>query len=478
MQQPNIIFFLVDDMGWQDTSVPFHTEITELNRRYRSPNMERLAATGVKFTQAYACPLCSPSRVSLMTGMNAARHMVTNWTLRRDQETDTPRDDVRSADWNVNGLCPEPGVSRTVHAETLAALLRQAGYRTIHCGKGHLGAHGTPGADPLNLGFDVNIAGHAAGGPGSYYGIHNFSAAWRGGDRIWDVPGLEKYHGRDVNLTDVLTREAITEIERSVEDHTPFYLYMSHYAVHAPWEKDDRFYRPYEESGLPEFEATYASMLESQDDSLGEIMRSLERLGIDQNTVLVFMTDNGQPKQVPRNRPLRGHKLTPYEGGVRVPLIVSGPGIARPGSVCSGTPVIIEDIFPTFLELAGAAHLVPEDGTIDGRSFVPLLDGSPYGYAGRAFYWHYPNTYDQPPFSAVRHGDWKLIYYHADRRFELYNLCDDIGERHECSQSKPTEVRRLSRLLTQHLEATGAKMPVTIATGEPVPLPDSVVSTL
>ena len=473
-RKPNILFFLVDDMGWQDTSVPFHTEVTELNRRYRTPHMERLAAQWVKFTQAYACSLCSPTRVSLMTGMNAARHMVTNWTLRRDQETDTPREDVRSALWNVNGLCREPGVPRTVQAVTLAELLGKAGYRTIHCGKGHLGAHGTPGADPRNLGFEVNIAGHAAGGPGSYYGTNNFSAAWRDGDLIWDVPGLEKYHGQDINLTEALTREGIAEIEKSVEGDRPFYLYMSHYAIHAPFEKDDRFFKPYEESGLPEFESTYASMIESQDDSLGKFLDCLERLGIQDDTVVIFMTDNGQPKQVPRNRPLRGHKLTPYEGGVRVPLIVKWPGVTEPGSACGDTPVIVEDIFPTFLEIAGAPGLVPADGTIDGVSFVPLLERKgPYPQE-RSLFWHYPNTYDQPPFSSVRRGDWKLIYFHADGTLELYDIASDISERNDLAQAEGAKVRELSKILSDHLRKTGAKMTVDLRTDAPVPYPDEV----
>lgn len=469
--KPNIIFFLIDDMGWQDTSVPFHTTVTELNRRYHTPHMERLAASGMKFTQAYACALCSPTRVSLMTGMNAARHMVTNWTLHKDVETDTPHGQVRSARWNVNGLSCDTSTPRTFHSDTLPERLRMSGYKTIHCGKGHLGAHGTPGADPANLGFDINIAGHAAGGPGSYYGTHNFSAAWRGGDQIWDVPGLEKYHGQDINLTDALTREAIGEIETSVSEGVPFYLYMSHYAIHAPWEKDDRFFTPYEEAGLSDFEATYASMIESQDASLGRFLDCLEDLGIADDTVVVFMTDNGQPKQVPRNRPLRGHKITPYEGGVRVPLIVRWPGVTDPGSVCSTCPVIAEDIFPTFLEMAGSPD-IPAD--IDGLSFAPLLRQTGTYPNERPLFWHFPNTYDQSPYSSVRLGDWKLIYFHADRRFELFNIARDIGEQTDLVQCNQEKVRELAAVLSGHLRESGGLMCTDISTGQPVPYPDEV----
>jgi arylsulfatase A-like enzyme len=160
--RPNIVFFLVDDMGWQETSVPFYSEVTELNRRYRTPNMERLAAAGMKFTQAYASAVCSPTRVSALTGMNAARHRVTNWTLRKDRSPDSPHETLQPPAWNLNGIDTNSGIERTMQVTPLPALLRAAGYRTIHVGKAHFGAKDTPGENPLNLGFDVNIAGHAA----------------------------------------------------------------------------------------------------------------------------------------------------------------------------------------------------------------------------------------------------------------------------------------------------------------------------
>lgn len=178
-ERPNIVLFLVDDMGWQDTSVPFHTETMAFNKRYRTPNMERLANQGVKFTQAYACSVCSPTRISLMTGLNAARHRVTNWTLHKDATNDRKHPALAFPKWNVNGLSPTKGIERTLHATALPAFLREVGYLTIHVGKAHLGAVGTPGEDPGNLGFDINIAGHAAGGPGSFLGTQDFSAVWR-----------------------------------------------------------------------------------------------------------------------------------------------------------------------------------------------------------------------------------------------------------------------------------------------------------
>ncbi|MHC4581767.1 MAG: sulfatase, partial [Planctomycetota bacterium] len=427
-------------------------------------------AEGMKFTQAYACAVCSPTRVSLMTGLNAARHRVTNWTLRRNVSPDPAHKTLRMPHWNVNGLSPVHGVERTIHARTLPMFLREAGYLTIHVGKAHWGAKGTPGEDPLQLGFDIDIAGHAAGGPGSYYGKYNFSAAWRGGDRIWDIPGLEQYHGKDIYLNEALTIEANKTIEKVASENKPFYLYMSHYAIHAPWEKDERFYDKYKKAGLSDFNAAYASMIESMDKSLGDIMAHLKRLKIDSNTIIVFMSDNGAPKQAAPNRPLRGHKLTAYEGGIRVPMIVKWPGVTEPGSICSDQ-VIIEDIFPTLLEIAGVRHYRQIGDTIDGVSFVPLLKHKTAPVKERPLFWHFPHCYDQPPYSAIRKGDFKLIYFHNDQHFELYNLREDIGESENLAADRADVVRSLAGLLGRFLADCNADMPVIRSTGSAVPLP-------
>jgi arylsulfatase A-like enzyme len=477
-KKPNIVFFFVDDMGWQDTSVPFHSEATDLNRRYRTPAMERLAAEGMRFTQAYACALCSPSRVSLMTGANAARHRVTNWTLRKDTSPDRDHPKVEPPAWNVNGFSPVAGVDGTFYAATLPQLLREAGYTTIHAGKAHFGAKGTPGEDPLALGFDVNIAGHAAGGPGSYHGEKNFSAVWRKGDPIWDVPGLDEYHGQDINLTEALTIEANKAVDRAIAEGKPFYLYMSHYAIHAPFEKDERFFQKYIDAGLGEFDATYASMIEGMDRSLGDIMANLDRHGVADDTVVVFMSDNGAPRQAARNVPLRGHKISPYEGGIRVPMIVKWPGVAEVGSSC-GDYVIVEDIFPTFLEIACAAGAAESgfqkgeraSGIVDGVSFVPLLRREPGYPKNRPLFWHFPHTYDQPPYSAVRKGDWKLIYHHAERRLELFDINADIGEEHDLASARPEKLKEMAGILSDFLKEVGATMPLDKATGKPVPFP-------
>jgi arylsulfatase A-like enzyme len=468
--KPNIVFFLVDDMGWQETSVPFHTGATPLNQRYHTPNMERLAAESVKFTQAYACAVCSPSRVSALSGMNAARHRVTNWTLRKNTSPDTPHPRMTPPEWNLNGITTVEGIERTTRVTPLPALLREAGYHTIHVGKAHFGAKDTPGEDPRHFGFDVNIAGHAAGGPGSYWGDKNFSAAWRTGGRelIWDVPGLKKYHGKDINLTEALTREAITEVEKSVSAGKPFYLYMSHYAVHAPWEEDRRFYQKYLDAGLKPLEAKLASMIESMDHSLGDVMDACKRLGISENTIVLFLSDNGSPSQCPRNLPLRGHKISPYEGGNRVPMLVRWPGVAKAGGTCA-TPVVIEDFFPTLLELAGAGWQGKTIQQVDGVSFVPLLRGDAPAPGERVMTWHFPHHYGQTPFSSIRKGPWKMIHHHADRRLELFNLDDDLGEHNDLAAKEPGKLSELARALTERLREMDAQIPLDPATRRPLP---------
>jgi arylsulfatase A-like enzyme len=461
-------------MGWQDTSEPFWKEATALNRRYRTPNIERLADQGMKFTQAYACALCSPSRVSLMTGMNAARHKVTNWTLRYNKSPDPDHTIIQPPAWNLNGMSMVPGVERTYQSIALPELLRKQGYRTIHVGKAHWGAKSTSGEDPRNLGFDINIAGHCAGGPGSYHGQKNFSAAWRHADRIWDVPGLEDYHGKNIYLTEALTVEANKVMQKAVADNKPFYLYMSHYAVHAPWEDDQRFQRKYLDSGLKGLEATYAGMIEGIDKSLGDILSKIRQLGVEDNTIVVFMTDNGCPKNLPRNLPLRGHKITPYEGGTRVPMIIKWPGIVKPGTICNEDYLIIEDIFPTFLEMAGVTDFQESPSKIDGRSIVPMLKGEKGISKGRAIFWHFPHTYDQPAYSSVRKDDWKLIYHHASRNLELFNLKSDIGETNNLAEQNPDKTQKLAQVLSAFLREASGQMPVDKRTGKPVEYPNQL----
>lgn len=472
-QRPNILLFVVDDMGWQDTSVPFHSRRTPLNDRYRTPNMERLAAEGMKFTQFCASPVCSPSRVSLLTGLNAAHHMVTNWTLEPGKKTDRPDPAFAPPDWNVNGVTNAPGQPLSVLAETLPQALKRQGYKMIHIGKAHFGAIGTPGADPLHLGFDVNVAGHAAGGPGSYLPERMYGNDVPG---PWGVPGLEKYYGSQTFLTDALTREAIAQLRKATTEGRPFFLHLAHYAVHVPLDPDARFVGRYLAEGLDPKEARYAALVEGMDLSLGQVLDELKALGQERNTVVFFVSDNGGLSAEGRggapnthNLPLKSGKGSAYEGGLRVPCIVKWPGVAQPGSTCA-TPVIIEDLFSTALEVAGA-----KSPKVDGRSFANLLRGR-RDARDRTLVWHYPNFWGPhgpgiEPFSAIRRGDWKLIYFHMSRRVELYDLGHDVGEEHDLASAEPKRAAELARLLGRKLKGWGAKMTIEKASGKPVPFP-------
>lgn len=482
---PNIVVFLVDDMGWQDTSVPFWDEKTPFNELYRTPNMERLASEGMKFTQAYATAVCTPTRVSLMTGMNAARHKVTNWTLKKDvlQPMELNHETLSFPSWNMNGLSPVEGIANAVHATPLPQMLQDAGYFTIHSGKAHFGAIDTPGEDPLNIGFDVNIAGHAAGGLQSYLGTENFGNGIEGRE-VWAVPGLEKYHGQDIFLTEALTREALLELDKVVSSDQPFFLYLSHYAVHIPMYADGRFIQNYEEAGLAPEEAKYASMIEGMDKSLGDVMNYLEEKGVAENTVVIFMSDNGGLSAVGRggqkhmhNLPLKSGKGSVYEGGIREPMIVKWPGMVKEGS-STNQQVIIEDFFPSILEIAGVKNSETIQ-KIDGRSFLPVLKGNGY-LEERPLFWHYPNEWgiSGPGIgasSAVRSGDFKMIYYHEDSRLELFNIKEDIGEENNLIDSNPTKAKELAKTLTDYLISVDAQMPSKKLTGERVKWPAEAI---
>ncbi len=483
---PNIVLFLVDDMGWQDTSVPFWEERTPFNDRYHTPNMNRLAAEGIKFTQAYATPVCSPTRISLMTGMNAARHRVTNWTLRKDsiQPMEKRHETLYFPFWNVNGMSPYAGDSLAVHALPLPQALHDVGYYTAHVGKAHLGAIGTPGAEPKNLGFDVNIAGHAAGAPGSYLGIEDFGNN-NPKRATWAVPGLEDYHGKDIFLTEAITQEALKAIDTAVTTAQPFFLYLSHYAVHTPIMGDERFVKKYLAKGLDSIEAKYASMIEGMDKSLGDVMDYLEAKNIADNTVILFMSDNGGLSAHARggephthNKPLASGKGSMYEGGIREPMLVKWPDQIEPNTK-TDFQVIIEDFYPTILEIAGIDSLQTVQ-KVDGESFVSVLEGTTYPGI-RPLYWHYPNEWgpEGPGIgaaSAVRKGDWKLIYFHADQHMELYNLKDDIGETNNLFETNPEKVVELAKNLTDHLKSVDAQMPVHKTTGRRVDYPSMLLS--
>ncbi|PID93136.1 MAG: sulfatase [Bacteroidetes bacterium] len=483
---PNIILFLVDDMGWQDSSVPFWDRETDFNRRYHTPGMERLAAEGMLFTQAYANCVCSPTRVSLMSGMNAAKHRVTNWTLRRNQSVDASHAEMSYPTWNVNGLQPTDSIENATHATFLPQILQDHGYYTIHCGKAHFGAMGTPSANPLNCGFNVNIAGHAAGAPGSYLGEQNFGNKEVGTHTPpWGVPGLERYHGDSIFLTEALTREAIAALDRALEKSQPFFLYMAHYAVHIPLNADPRYYQKYLDTGLPESEASYASMLEGMDQSLSDLMNYLDEKNIADQTIVLFMSDNGGFSLRPRageehshNKPLNSGKGSAYEGGIREPMIVKWPGKTPEASRCNDY-LIIEDFFPTIIEMAGIKDYSTVQ-EIDGLSFTPMLSGSGSSAEERPLYWHFPNNWGPTgpgigASSTIRLGDWKLIYFYHDQHFELFNLANDIGELNNLAGQYPDKVGFLAKKLGAYLRESAAQRPYSKQSGELLPYPDELI---
>lgn len=493
-RRPNLLLFLVDDMGWQDTSVPFWTEATPFNRHYRTPNMERLARTGIRFTNAHAHPVCSPTRTSLMTGQNPARHHVTNWTLFPDEDPSAARGRTASPKgWRMGGLQPSD--------TTLPALLRRAGYHTIHCGKAHWGAWHTEGSDPRNLGFDVNIAGHSTGAPGSYQGEDCFTRK-EDKDRTdpWKVPGLDQYCGTETHLTDALTEEAKKALDHAATTGKPFFLYMAHYAVHTPIQPHERFMGSYRnrnydgtEIDIPPEEEKYASMVEGMDASLGALLDHLEKLGEAENTLVVFTSDNGGLSAVARgttprgtgrdthNWPLKAGKGSAYEGGTRVPFIAAWakPSADNPvqrelpirADSVSGQAIISEDLFPTLLALAGGAN--PEGHTVDGRDLRPCLAGETPD-PERPLVFHYPHMWGPEglgyePHSALHTGDWRLAYFYNPRRWELHNLANDIGEEHDLSGEQPEKLLALAAQLRDALVRMGAQWPVERATGAEEP---------
>lgn len=485
-ERPDIILFMVDDMGWQDTSVPFGQDTTAYNRVFHTPNMERLAKSGVKFTQAYAASISSPSRCSLITGANNARHRVTNWTLKRDTATDLPRDGIVLPQWNVNGVSQTEGVPYTYAGISFVELLRRNGYHTIHCGKAHFGAMDTPGENPTHWGFEVNIAGHAAGGLATYLSENNFGHDSDGKPYSpMSIPGLEKYWGTGIFATEALTQEAIKALDKAARYNQPFFLYMSHYAVHIPIDRDARYYQSYIDRGLSPKEAAYASLVEGMDKSLGDIMDWVEKNGRPDNTIIMFMSDNGglatQPEwrdgePYTQNAPLRSGKGSLLEGGIREPMIVSWPGVTTPGSSVNDY-VMIEDFYPTILEMAGIHPMQDPARPIDGISFVPLLKGHSLQKQERELIWNFPNVWgnDGPGINlncAIRRGPWKLIYNYDTGRKQLYNIIEDIGETVDLADKRPDITSFLSHRLGTKLRDMGAQRPSFAATGLPCPWPD------
>lgn len=468
--RPNIVVVMADDLGWQDTSIGFGLA-PSAKPKWRTPHLQALAEEGAMYAQAYAsAPVCTPTRVSLITGQSAARHGVTYWTLNRDTSADHPT--LKAPVWRIQGRQPSDGPS-------LPRLMAEGGYRTIHVGKAHWGAIGTPGADPINHGFQVNIAGHAAGAPGSFLGVHNFSQAGRTGQgsaSVWDVPGMEKWHGKDVYLTEALAAEAIDALR--ADRKRPFFLHFAPYAVHTPIMANPPLLGSYE--GWNPQEAAYGTMIESLDNAVGAIREELRRQGRLKNTVFVFTSDNGGLSAHSRggekhrhNLPAHSGKGSWHEGGIRVPLVVSWPGHVRKS--LRQDAVWTPDLTPTLLQFAGLEQSISRLGRIDGRT-LPGLGLKEAGQADRPMVWHQPHFWGTSgpgiePFSAIRQGPWKLVMPHDAEAPFLYNLNWDIGEERSLTERYPALVRELSGTLGRELRQAGADMSIQKSTGQPVPFP-------
>ena len=527
--RPNIVFFIVDDMGWVDSSVAYGEQVYPNNLRYNTPNMQRLASQGVMLTNAYACPVSTPTRTSLLTGVNAAHSRITNWTSTM---RDTPSDATGGAvammqsganhdnttrfvrpEWNLNGMSPTEGVENTLYATPLPQLLKEAGYYTIHVGKAHWASAGTPGASPYNMGYVVNITGNVAGMPRSYLSEENYGNTpekWN----LLAVQNMTEYYGTGIHLTEALTREALKTLDYPIMHDEPFYLYFAHYATHTPIQRDPRFVQKYLDAGMDEGQARYASMVEGVDKSLGDLLDYLEAKGVADDTIIIFMTDNGGNAEnkskggvrFMHNLPLRNGKGSVYEGGVRVPLMVKWKGKVAPATRVN-TPVICEDLFPTILQMAGVKNydVVQE---VDGKSLVNLVTkGSklaakatkqgdiadqkaanafvvPESVSGidpnRTLIFHYPHQWkpydleDIDFLSAVRKGDWKLVYRMRTGKLELYNLKSDIGEQRDLSSVYPERVKELAAELSSKLRGWNSPMPRLRETGKSIPLPDEL----
>ncbi len=479
-ERPNVIIFLVDDLGWNDTSLPMAGEMTKYNHRYVTPNLERLAQEGVMLTNAHAQALSVPSRASLMSGQNSARNGVSG-----DYEPTVNSDST---------LLIEPG--RVFDPRpALPKLFKNSGYKTIHCGKFHLSEYKSDVPSPYDLGFDVNIAGSQHGQPGSFYPKDDYThpnITKKHGRNV--MVGLEEYYGSDKYLTEALTLRAIEEINSAVKDNQPFFLYLAHFAVHTPIQGDDKYMHHYKtEPGESKDEAMYGSMITGMDASMGQIMETLEKLNIDDNTLLIFYSDNGgrvlwRGKKslygdYDFNYPARSGKASIYEGGIRVPAVIRWKGKFEEGAV-SDAPVIIEDLYATTLAVANIE--APSQHTIDGKNLVPVLSGNkipkdienrsmffytPYRFEGRIF--NGPDFADGgvSPASAIIKQGWKLIYFHADQRFELYNLNEDIGENNNLFEVETKRAQKLVHYLDDHMRGNCAINSIQLPERIPTPWP-------
>lgn len=451
---PNVVFILVDDLGWKDLGC-YGSSF------YETPNLDAFAKEGMRFTDAYSsCPVCSPSRASIMTGKASTRLNITDWIPGQNPKG-TPL------------IGPEDRDELPLEETTLAEAFKEQGYATCFAGKWHLGGEGFY---PEDQGFDYNFGGHHKGSPpGGYYSPYK-------NPRLSDGPEGEY-------LTDRLTSESIRFMETQSQTQQPFFLFLSYYTVHTPIqaakrhlpyfeEKAARFFPDYQVQQVAEHTGStrtdqvhpaYASMVYAMDENVGRLLQTIKDLGLSDNTIIVFTSDNGglstlrQGRIAPTSvRPLRAGKGWCYEGGIRVPLIIKAPKLTQAGTE-SDAPVIGTDLFSSLLDLAGIQTNL--SSSPDGMSLKPLLEGQSQ-LDREALYWHYPHYHGSTwtPGAAIRMGDWKLIEWYETDTVELYHLTEDIAEQHDLSAQYPDRVKELTARLRQWQSETGAQFPT-----EPIP---------
>jgi arylsulfatase A-like enzyme len=413
----NVVFFLIDDMGWMDIGASG-------SDYYKTPNIDQLAQDGMRFTNGYAaCNVCSPTRAAVMTGKNPARLLLTQW--------------LPSGRWDAKKYKKQEGrylSNLPLEEFTIAEALREGGYKTAFMGKWHLGP--LPYYFPEHQGFDVNVAGRDYGAPGSYW--YPFEGSWL----IPTTPGIKIFKENPLSGKegDYLVDRLAEEGDKFVRENSdkPFFLMMSHYAVHSPLQGKPEKVAKYEKVAEDQRQGDprYAAMVESVDDSVGRILRAVKDMGIEENTLVIFTSDNGGMWKATSNAPLRANKGSNYEGGLRVPVIIKWPGVTKPGSV-SDVPVISSDYYPTILGVTGLPKRPLQH--LDGVDLSPVLKSQ--GQVDReAIFWHYPHYNQHPqsfPSGVIRKGDWKLIEKFDNGELELYNLVEDIGEKDNLASKHP-----------------------------------------
>ncbi|MDF1823653.1 MAG: sulfatase [Verrucomicrobiales bacterium] len=426
-EKPNIVFFLADDLGWTGLRCVG-------SDFYETPNLDRLAGEGMKFTDAYAaCTVCSPTRASVLTGKYPGRLHLTSFIPGQER----PYAKLRTPDWTK-------GLETT--EETLPELLRVEGYRTHHLGKWHLDFPDRADEGPTSHGFDTSVDK-----PKNAKGY------------FFTKEDREELDTESTYATDFFAEKAVELIDQGGDD--PFFLYFAFHVPHTPIQGREDLVAYFEEKVDPEAihqNPVYAAMVKSMDMAVGKVLEALEANGISDETLIIFTSDNGGLTQrhgkhdrFTENLPLRRGKGSAYEGGVRVPAIVKWPGHTEAGS-SSSTPIMTIDWLPTITDIAGAEK-VPDD--IDGENLRPLLEGSPSSL-DRDLFWHFPHYHagGDGPYSAIRSGDWKLIERHESGTLELYNLSSDLEESNDLSASKKAKADRLHRKLKAWRKAAGAQM--------------------